>query len=118
MNRATYRFNDKLDKAILRPVARGYRKVTPQFAQTGVRNFFDNLNYPIVMVNDLLQGQIKPFCSDTGAAAGQHDHRHRRTVRPGDQDGPGQERPRLRADARQVGNQDRALRGAAAAGAF
>ncbi|HSY04527.1 MAG TPA: VacJ family lipoprotein [Steroidobacteraceae bacterium] len=65
MNRATYRFNDKLDKAILRPVARGYQKVTPQFAQTGVRNFFDNLNYTIVMLNDLLQGQIKPFCSDT-----------------------------------------------------
>ncbi|HEY0768423.1 MAG TPA: VacJ family lipoprotein [Steroidobacteraceae bacterium] len=65
-NRATYRFNDTFDRAILRPVARGYRKVTPHFVQTGVTNFLDNLEYPTVMVNDLLQGQFKPFVSDTG----------------------------------------------------
>jgi len=34
--------------------------------QTGVSNFFDNLEYPVVMVNDLLQGQFMPFLSDTG----------------------------------------------------
>ena len=66
MNRATYRFNDTFDRAIFQPVARGYREVTPHFVQTGVSNFFDNLEYPIVMVNDLLQGQIGPFFSDTG----------------------------------------------------
>ena len=65
MNRATYKFNDKFDKAIARPVARGYRRVTPHFVQTGIRNFLDNLNYPIVMVNDLLQGQLKSFFNDT-----------------------------------------------------
>ena len=64
MNRTTYRFNDKFDRAIAQPVARGYRK-TPRFVQTGVHNFFTNLDYPIVMVNDLLQGQLKPFVSDT-----------------------------------------------------
>jgi len=66
MNRATYRFNDALDRAIVKPVARGYVRVTPQFVRTGVTNFFDNLEYPIVIVNDLLQGQFKPFVSDTG----------------------------------------------------
>jgi phospholipid-binding lipoprotein MlaA len=66
MNRATYRFNDKFDRAIAQPVARGYRKATPHFVQTGVTNFFDNAEYPIVIVNDLLQGQFKPFLSDTG----------------------------------------------------
>src|SRR5437868_8333483 len=66
MNRATYRFNDKFDRAIFQPAARGYRKVTPRFVQTGVSNFFDNLEYPLVMVNDLLQGQFTPFVSDTG----------------------------------------------------
>jgi len=66
MNRVTYGFNDKFDRAIAQPVARGYRKVTPRFVQTGVRNFFDNLDYPIVMLNDLLQGQLRPFVSDTG----------------------------------------------------
>jgi phospholipid-binding lipoprotein MlaA len=64
MNRTTYRFNDKFDRAIAQPVARAYRK-TPRFVQTGVHNFFTNLDYPIVMVNDLLQGQLKPFASDT-----------------------------------------------------
>jgi len=66
MNRGTYRFNDALDRAIAKPVARGYRKVTPQFVQTGIGNFLDNLEYPVVMVNDLLQGQFKAFASDTG----------------------------------------------------
>ena len=65
MNRATYRFNDKFDRAIAQPVARTYRK-TPQFVQRGVHNFFTNLDYTIVIVNDLLQGQIRPFLSDTG----------------------------------------------------
>jgi phospholipid-binding lipoprotein MlaA len=66
MNRATYRFNDAFDRAVAKPVARGYRTVAPQFVRTGVGNFLDNLEYPIVMVNDLLQGQFAPFCSDTG----------------------------------------------------
>ncbi len=65
MNRATYTFNDKFDKAIARPVARGYRKVTPRFVQTGIRNVFDNVDTTIVMVNDLLQGQFTPLVSDT-----------------------------------------------------
>jgi phospholipid-binding lipoprotein MlaA len=66
MNRATYRFNDTFDRAIARPVARGYRRVTPQFVQTGVSNFMDNIGYPIVIVNDVLQGKFRPALSDTG----------------------------------------------------
>jgi phospholipid-binding lipoprotein MlaA len=63
MNRASYKFNDVLDKAVLRPVARGYTK-TPQAVQRSVHNFMDNIEYPVTIVNDLLQGQIKPFFSD------------------------------------------------------
>jgi phospholipid-binding lipoprotein MlaA len=66
MNRATYKFNDKLDKAVARPVVHTYRNVTPQFVQTGVSNFFSNLNYSVVVVNDLLQGRLKVFAKDTG----------------------------------------------------
>src|SRR5213082_2228579 len=66
INRATYRFNDKFDRAIARPVARGYRAATPHFVQTGIRNVYDNVDTPIVMLNDLLQGQFKSFASDTG----------------------------------------------------
>ena len=66
MNRTTYKLNDKVDKAVLRPVARGYQKVTPQFVRTGVSNFFDNLTYPIVIVNDLLQAKFLTAGRDTG----------------------------------------------------
>jgi phospholipid-binding lipoprotein MlaA len=66
VNRTIWNVNYKLDKAVLRPVARGYRKVTPQFVRTGVTNFFDNLEYPIVIVNDLFQGRLVVFAKDTG----------------------------------------------------
>lgn len=66
VNRATYKFNDALDHAVLRPVAKGYKKVTPQFVQTGVSNFFTNLGQPTVIVNDLLQAKFVPALSDTG----------------------------------------------------
>jgi phospholipid-binding lipoprotein MlaA len=64
-NRSTYKFNDVLDRAVVKPVAKGYTHL-PQPMQTGVHNFFDNLNYPITIVNDLLQGQVVSFFSDIG----------------------------------------------------
>jgi phospholipid-binding lipoprotein MlaA len=66
MNRTTFKVNMALDHAIARPVARGYKKVTPQVVRTGVSNFIDNLFYPVTMVNDLLQAKFKPFGQDTG----------------------------------------------------
>ncbi len=57
MNRSIYKFNDAVDRATLKPVARGYQKVTPQWFRTGVRNFFNHLETPWVMVNELLQGK-------------------------------------------------------------
>ena len=65
MNRTTYKFNTALDHAVLRPIARGYHRALPSFAQTGVRNFLTNLAYPKVIINDLLQGQINKFSLDT-----------------------------------------------------
>jgi phospholipid-binding lipoprotein MlaA len=66
MNRTTYNFNTTVDHAVLRPVARGYQKITPGFVRTGVSNFVDNLGYPIVILNDLLQARFTPFARDTG----------------------------------------------------
>jgi phospholipid-binding lipoprotein MlaA len=65
MNRFFYRFNDVLDRALLKPVAKGYRKVTPRVVRTGITNFFQNLKSPIVVLNDLLQGKIVQAGSDT-----------------------------------------------------
>ncbi len=66
VNRSTYKFNDKVDRAVLRPVAHGYKKVTPSFVRTGISNFFDNLDYPIVIVNDVLQAKFLSAGRDTG----------------------------------------------------
>ncbi len=64
-NRAVYRFNDSLDRHVAKPVAKAYVKVTPRPVRSGVSNFFNNLAYPTVMVNSLLQGKVKHFFSDT-----------------------------------------------------
>ena len=56
-NRAVFVFNDKLYMYGLRPIAKGYARVVPTFARRGVKNFFDNLFFPIRFVNDLLQGK-------------------------------------------------------------
>ena len=63
-NRSIYSFNDAIDKAILKPVATGYSHVVPQPARTGVGNFFSNLAYPIVIVNDFLQGKFVQGAED------------------------------------------------------
>jgi phospholipid-binding lipoprotein MlaA len=58
MNRAFYRFNDKMYVWVLDPVARGYAKVIPVGLRTGINAFFENLYSPVRMVNALLQGDI------------------------------------------------------------
>ena len=57
-NRNMTVFNNGLDKAITRPLAVGYRKITPAYVRGGVNNIFSNLGYPIVFVNDFLQGKV------------------------------------------------------------
>ena len=57
-NRALYRFNDGLDRAVLRPAAMGYKRVLPQPVRSGVHNVLNNLDTPNTLVNDLLQGRV------------------------------------------------------------
>jgi phospholipid-binding lipoprotein MlaA len=66
VNRVSYKFTDAVDRAVLRPVAKGYKAVAPQFVETGVSNFFSNLGQPTVIVNDLLQAKFVPALSDAG----------------------------------------------------
>lgn len=63
-NRSMYSFNDTVDKAVLKPVATGYEHVVPQPVRTGVGNFFNNLAYPIVIINTLLQGKFEQGAED------------------------------------------------------
>jgi phospholipid-binding lipoprotein MlaA len=65
-NRSVYSFNDSLDKAVLKPVAKGYEAITPKFARTGVRNFFNNVDDVSVAANNLLQGKVGNAVSDVG----------------------------------------------------
>jgi phospholipid-binding lipoprotein MlaA len=69
MNRGTYRFNDVIDRKLMRPVATGYRNHTPQFFQTGVDNFLTHLAFPTTIVNDLLQLKIRDTLIDLGRFA-------------------------------------------------
>ena len=57
VNRAIFAFNDRLYFWVLKPVARGYNFILPEFARRGVRNFFSNLLTPIRFVNCVLQGK-------------------------------------------------------------
>jgi phospholipid-binding lipoprotein MlaA len=54
-NRGTYAFNDKLDKAVVKPLAKGYQEITPKPVNESITNFFSNINDIGVAVNDLLQ---------------------------------------------------------------
>ncbi|MDO5531278.1 VacJ family lipoprotein [Sutterella sp.] len=58
-NRNVWAFNDTLDRAIVKPVSEFYVDWTPEFVQTGVSNFFDNLDTPGSAVNNLLQGKVE-----------------------------------------------------------
>lgn len=64
LNRSIFIFNDTVDGAIMKPVARGYRAVLPGFVRTGVTNFFSNLQDVWISVNDLLQGKVQQGVED------------------------------------------------------
>ncbi len=54
-NRAMFEFNQQVDKAILEPTARTYRRIVPRFITQRVGNFFSNIGDVHVIANDLLQ---------------------------------------------------------------
>jgi len=58
-NRGVQTFNDKLDEYAMKPIAKGYQWITPSFVDTGVSNFFSNINDIGVTINDLLQFKIE-----------------------------------------------------------
>lgn len=56
-NRALYSVHTAVDDNVLRPVAVAYRDVVPQPIRTGIRNVLGNLRSPVILVNDMLQGE-------------------------------------------------------------
>ena len=63
-NRGVYRFNDAIDRAITKPVARGYTAVVPEPVRQGVTNFSRNLLSPLSAVNNFLQGKPREGASE------------------------------------------------------
>ncbi len=65
-NRKVYGFNDTVDDYVAKPVADTYKFITPDFMETGVSNFFNNLKSINVVLNDVLQGKFEQSGLDTG----------------------------------------------------
>jgi len=65
-NRKMYDFNESVDHYVASPIANGYKAVTPDFLQTGVFNFFNNLKNFNVVINDVLQAKFSQSASDMG----------------------------------------------------
>jgi phospholipid-binding lipoprotein MlaA len=64
VNRKIFAFNQAVDNATLKPLAKGYKKVVPEPARDMIGNFFSNVSDIFVAGNNLLQGNIKSGVSD------------------------------------------------------
>ena len=65
-NRGVFAFNDAVDRAVTKPLAKAYEAVVPQFARQYVGNFFGNLGDVLTAANQLLQGKPALAASDAG----------------------------------------------------
>ncbi|HDP90080.1 MAG TPA: VacJ family lipoprotein, partial [Thioalkalivibrio sp.] len=63
-NRAMFEFNDSVDRAVLKPVAKGYRAVTPKAVDRSVTNFFANVGDIPNAFNNALQGKLTASLQD------------------------------------------------------
>lgn len=68
-NRKVYAFNDAADKAVIRPVAVTYRKITNDTTRRLISNFYANIKMPITIINDLLQIEPKSALRNSGRFA-------------------------------------------------
>ena len=68
LNRATFAFNQGLDKAVIKPIAEGYRKL-PDKVQKGTSNAVKNLSTLITIPNNVLQGDVKTAIINTARLA-------------------------------------------------
>ncbi len=65
LNRPIYEANDLLDQLVGEPVSRVYINVTPDPIRSSVSNFFDNVTYLNVVLNDFLQGKGEQGLEDS-----------------------------------------------------
>jgi phospholipid-binding lipoprotein MlaA len=58
LNRGIFAFNDVLDRALIEPVAEVYMKLFPPFIRDAIQHFMQNLRSPLVVANNVLQGDF------------------------------------------------------------
>jgi phospholipid-binding lipoprotein MlaA len=58
-NRKVFQVNLFLDDVVLRPSAKAYRWAVPKPGRRSVSNFLDNLDSPVILANDILQGEFR-----------------------------------------------------------
>jgi phospholipid-binding lipoprotein MlaA len=63
-NRAMFKFNDKVDDYVMKPVSKGYKAAVPSLVRTGVTNFFSNLQDLWISANNLMQGKVEAGLGD------------------------------------------------------
>jgi len=68
-NRKVHAVNTALDNALIKPIAKGYKAITPEPVDRGVTNFFNNVADVNSAVNNLLQFKLSRFGSDLGRVA-------------------------------------------------
>jgi phospholipid-binding lipoprotein MlaA len=56
-NRHVFDFNDRVDRALFKPVAQAYETVLPEPVRNCINNAFRNIGEPITAINQLLQGK-------------------------------------------------------------
>jgi phospholipid-binding lipoprotein MlaA len=66
LNRKTFAFNQGVDRALLKPLAKAYVRAIPGRGRDGIRNFIRNLHEPIVLFNNVLQGEFKRAATTLG----------------------------------------------------
>ena len=69
VNRIMYGLTDLADRTLLEPMADLYLLATPDPVHQGISNFFDNIGYLDVIINDFLQGKVEQGASDIGRFA-------------------------------------------------
>lgn len=68
-NRAMYNFNDGLDRAVFKPVAKGYQWLVPDPLDRGITNFFANLGEVDSVINNALQFKLQRAATGIGRLA-------------------------------------------------
>jgi phospholipid-binding lipoprotein MlaA len=58
MNRSTFENNQRLNRAVVYPIAKAYNNTVPEPVRNSVENFTGNLSEPMTFANDILQLRV------------------------------------------------------------